>query len=149
MPKILAGLGPRRMSVQSRSRAGGEVAWVRDPWVAGPAPNAAERSCQREPRRRSRGLPPFWRTVTLFNPLVYLISGFRWSFLDVADVQVGLSLAITVGFLALCMAIVSWFFKTGYRLKKQQAGQEADALQLSHDPQLPTCPELLRRISHR
>jgi ABC-2 type transport system permease protein len=62
-------------------------------------------------------LPPFWRTVTLFNPLVYLISGFRWSFFDIADVHVGLSLAITLGFLALCMAIVSWFFKTGYRLK--------------------------------
>jgi ABC-2 type transport system permease protein len=62
-------------------------------------------------------LPPFWRTVTLFNPLVYLISGFRWSFFDIADVHIGLSVAITVGFLALCMAIVSWFFKTGYRLK--------------------------------
>jgi ABC-2 type transport system permease protein len=62
-------------------------------------------------------LPPFWRTVTLFNPLVYLISGFRWSFFDIADVHVGLSVAMTLGFLALCMAIVSWFFKTGYRLK--------------------------------
>ena len=62
-------------------------------------------------------LPPFWRTVTLFNPLVYLISGFRWSFFDIADVHVGLSVAITLGFLVLCMAIVSWFFKTGYRLK--------------------------------
>jgi ABC-2 type transport system permease protein len=62
-------------------------------------------------------LPPFWRTVTLFNPLVYLISGFRWSFFDIADVHVGLSLAVTIGFLALCMAIVSWFFATGYRLK--------------------------------
>jgi ABC-2 type transport system permease protein len=62
-------------------------------------------------------LPPVWRTVTLFNPLVYLISGFRWSFFDIADVHVGLSVAITVGFLALCMAIVSWFFNTGYRLK--------------------------------
>ena len=62
-------------------------------------------------------LPPFWRTVTLFNPLVYLISGFRWSFFDIADVHVGLSVAVTMGFLALCMAIVSWFFATGYRLK--------------------------------
>ena len=62
-------------------------------------------------------LPPFWRTVTLFNPLVYLISGFRWSFFDIADVHVGLSVIVTLGFLALCMAIVSWFFKTGYRLK--------------------------------
>jgi ABC-2 type transport system permease protein len=62
-------------------------------------------------------LPPFWRTITLFNPLVYLISGFRWSFFDIADVHVGLSVAITLGFLGLCMAIVSWFFNTGYRLK--------------------------------
>ena len=62
-------------------------------------------------------LPPFWRTVTLFNPLVYLISGFRWSFFDVADVDVELSVAATFLFLAICMAIVWWFFKTGYRLK--------------------------------
>jgi ABC-2 type transport system permease protein len=62
-------------------------------------------------------LPPFWRTVTLFNPLVYLISGFRWSFFDIADVHIQISVAMTLGFLALCMAIVSWFFKTGYRLK--------------------------------
>jgi ABC-2 type transport system permease protein len=62
-------------------------------------------------------LPPFWRTITLFNPLVYLISGFRWSFFDIADVHIGLSVAITLGFLVLCMAIVSWFFRTGYRLK--------------------------------
>jgi ABC-2 type transport system permease protein len=62
-------------------------------------------------------LPPFWRTVTLFNPLVYLISGFRWSFFDIADVHVGSSVTVTLGFLALCMLIVSWFFKTGYRLK--------------------------------
>ena len=62
-------------------------------------------------------LPPVWRTVTLFNPLVYLISGFRWSFFGVADVDVTLSLAMTLLFLAICMAIVWWFFKTGYRLK--------------------------------
>jgi ABC-2 type transport system permease protein len=62
-------------------------------------------------------LPPFWRTVTLFNPLVYLISGFRWSFFNIADVHIQLSLAITLLFLALCMVIVWWFFKTGYRLK--------------------------------
>jgi ABC-2 type transport system permease protein len=62
-------------------------------------------------------LPQPWRTVTLFNPLVYLISGFRWSFFSVADVNVGVSLAMTLGFLALCMAIIWWFFKTGYRLK--------------------------------
>src|ERR1700681_858467 len=62
-------------------------------------------------------LPPFWRTVTLFNPLVYLISGFRWSFFGVADVDVEVSVAMTFLFLAVCMAIVWWFFKTGYRLK--------------------------------
>jgi ABC-2 type transport system permease protein len=62
-------------------------------------------------------LPPFWRTVTLFNPLVYLISGFRWSFFDIADVDVGVSLLTTVLFLAICMIIVWWFFRTGYRLK--------------------------------
>src|SRR5271154_2692739 len=62
-------------------------------------------------------LPPFWRTVTLFNPLVYLISGFRWSFFDIADVNVEVSVAMTLLFLAVCMAIIWWFFKTGYRLK--------------------------------
>jgi len=62
-------------------------------------------------------LPPFWRTVTLFNPIVYLISGFRWSFFGIADVNVTISLAMTILFLAVCMAIVWWFFKTGYRLK--------------------------------
>jgi ABC-2 type transport system permease protein len=62
-------------------------------------------------------LPPLWRTVTLFNPLVYLISGFRWSFFSIADVNVAVSLAMTVLFLAVCMAIIWWFFKTGYRLK--------------------------------
>jgi len=62
-------------------------------------------------------LPPFWQTVTLFNPLVYLISGFRWSFYGVADVHLGLSLAATLGFLAVCLATVWWMFKTGYRLR--------------------------------
>jgi ABC-2 type transport system permease protein len=62
-------------------------------------------------------LPPFWQVVTLFNPLVYLISGFRWSFYGVADVDVGLSLAATLGFLAACLATVWWIFKTGYRLR--------------------------------
>ena len=62
-------------------------------------------------------LPPVWRTVTLFNPVVYLVSGFRWSFYGVADVNVGVSLAMTLAFLALCLAIVAWMFKTGYRLK--------------------------------
>jgi ABC-2 type transport system permease protein len=62
-------------------------------------------------------LPPFWQTVTLFNPVVYLISGFRWSFFGVSDVSVGLSLAMIMLFLALCILIVAWMFKTGYRLK--------------------------------
>jgi ABC-2 type transport system permease protein len=62
-------------------------------------------------------LPPPWRTVVLFNPLVYLISGFRWSFFNIADLNVGISLAMTLVFLTICMAIVWWFFKTGYRLK--------------------------------
>jgi ABC-2 type transport system permease protein len=62
-------------------------------------------------------LPPFWQNVTLFNPVVYLISGFRWSFIEVADVSVGLSLAMTVLFLTVCLTIVWWIFRTGYRLK--------------------------------
>ncbi len=62
-------------------------------------------------------LPPLWQTVSLFNPVVYLISGFRWSFYGIADVSVGLSLAMTVVFLALAVVIVAWIFKTGYRLK--------------------------------
>jgi ABC-2 type transport system permease protein len=62
-------------------------------------------------------LPPFWQTVTLFNPVVYLISGFRWSFYGIADVSVGLSLGMTVVFLSICLTIVWWIFKTGYRLK--------------------------------
>ncbi|MCA1298934.1 ABC transporter permease [Stappia indica] len=62
-------------------------------------------------------LPPAWQTVTLFNPVVYLISGFRWSFYGMADVGVGVSLAMTLLFLAICIAIIAWIFKTGYRLK--------------------------------
>jgi ABC-2 type transport system permease protein len=62
-------------------------------------------------------LPPFWRTVTLFNPLVYLISGFRWSFFELADVNIEFSVAAIILFLALCLTIVWWIFKTGYRLK--------------------------------
>jgi ABC-2 type transport system permease protein len=62
-------------------------------------------------------LAPFWQTVTLFNPLVYLISGFRWSFYEVADVSVGVSLGMTLLFLFACLAVVSWIFRTGYRLK--------------------------------
>jgi ABC-2 type transport system permease protein len=62
-------------------------------------------------------LPPFWQTVSLFNPVVYLISGFRWSFYGIADVSVGVSLGMTILFLAVCLATVWWIFKTGYRLK--------------------------------
>jgi ABC-2 type transport system permease protein len=62
-------------------------------------------------------LPPTWRTVTLFNPVVYLISGFRWSFYESADVSVGVSLVMTLGFLVTCLASVGWIFRTGYRLK--------------------------------
>ena len=62
-------------------------------------------------------LPPAWHTVALFNPLVYLISGFRWSFFGVADVNVEISVAAILFFLALCLVIVWWIFKTGYRLK--------------------------------
>jgi len=62
-------------------------------------------------------LPSTWRTITLLNPVVYLISGFRWSFYEIADVSVTLSLTMTVAFLAICMLTVWWIFKTGYRLK--------------------------------
>jgi ABC-2 type transport system permease protein len=62
-------------------------------------------------------LPPFWQKVTLFNPVVYLISGFRWSFFEVADVSIAVSLGMTALFLVVCLALVWWIFKTGYRLK--------------------------------
>jgi len=62
-------------------------------------------------------LPPAWRTFSLFNPIVYLVSGFRWSFYGIADVGVGVSLAMTIVFLAIFLAIVAWIFRTGYRLK--------------------------------
>ncbi|KVM05831.1 sugar ABC transporter permease [Burkholderia ubonensis] len=62
-------------------------------------------------------LPPAWRIVTLFNPIVYLISGFRWSFYGLADVHVGISLGATTLFLAALLAIVAWIFRTGYRLR--------------------------------
>jgi len=62
-------------------------------------------------------LPPLWQKITLFNPVVYLISGFRWSFFGVSDVNVVASAAATFGFLALCVLTVSWIFKTGYKLK--------------------------------
>ncbi len=63
-------------------------------------------------------LPPAWQTVTLFNPVLYLISGFRWSFFEVADVSVGISLTMVIVFLLLCLSVVWWMFKTGYRLKQ-------------------------------
>ena len=63
-------------------------------------------------------LPPAWQTVTLFNPVVYLISGFRWSFFEVADVSVGLSLAMVLVFLGACLTVVWWMFNTGYRVKQ-------------------------------
>ncbi|GAB4516698.1 MAG: ABC transporter permease [Amphiplicatus sp.] len=62
-------------------------------------------------------LPQFWRTVSLFNPVVYLISGFRWSFFGSGDVSIGVSLAMTLGFLALCLVVIWRIFETGYRLK--------------------------------
>ncbi|HEY8277245.1 MAG TPA: ABC transporter permease [Methyloceanibacter sp.] len=62
-------------------------------------------------------LPPFWQTVTLFNPVVYLISGFRWSFFEISDVNVAISLGMTVVFLLVCLAVIWRIFTTGYRLK--------------------------------
>jgi len=62
-------------------------------------------------------LPPFWRAVTLFNPVVYLVSGFRWSFYEIADVDVGVSLAMTAAFMVAALGIVAWIFRTGYRLR--------------------------------
>ena len=62
-------------------------------------------------------LPPFWQTVSLFNPVLYLISGFRWSFYGSSDINIGIATAATLGFLAVCLGIVWWIFRTGYRLK--------------------------------
>jgi ABC-2 type transport system permease protein len=62
-------------------------------------------------------LPPIWQKIALFNPVVYLVSGFRWSFYGISDVNVGASLAATAGFLVVCLAAVWWIFKTGWRLK--------------------------------
>lgn len=62
-------------------------------------------------------LPPLWRKITLFNPVVYLVSGFRWSFYGVSDVGVGLSLGMTTGFMTVCLIAIWWIFKTGYKLK--------------------------------
>jgi ABC-2 type transport system permease protein len=63
-------------------------------------------------------LPPLWQTITLFNPVLYLVSGFRWSFFEVSDVNVGISLGVILLFLGICSGIVWWMFKTGYRLKQ-------------------------------
>ena len=62
-------------------------------------------------------LPEFWQKLSLFNPIVYLISGFRWAFYENADVAIGLSLGMVIGFLAICLGVVWWIFKTGYRLR--------------------------------
>ena len=62
-------------------------------------------------------LPEIWQTISLFNPVVYLISGFRWSFYENADVSIWLSIGMTVGFLAICLLVVRWIFKTGYKLR--------------------------------
>jgi ABC-2 type transport system permease protein len=62
-------------------------------------------------------LPPVWRTISLFNPMVYLISGFRWSFYGISDVSVGVSLSMTLVFFLSGLAVVTWIFRTGYRLK--------------------------------
>jgi ABC-2 type transport system permease protein len=63
-------------------------------------------------------LPPVWQTVTLFNPVVYLVSGFRWSFYEIADVHVGVSFGMTAAFLLMCLGVTWWLLTTGYRLKK-------------------------------
>jgi ABC-2 type transport system permease protein len=62
-------------------------------------------------------LPPFWQNIALLNPVVYLISGFRWSFYDVGDVSIELSVVMMLFFFALCVAVIAWIFKTGYKLK--------------------------------
>ncbi len=63
-------------------------------------------------------LPPLWRQVSLFNPVVYLVSGMRWSFYGLGDVQIGISLGATVGILLICLVLIGWLFRTGYRLKE-------------------------------
>jgi ABC-2 type transport system permease protein len=63
-------------------------------------------------------LPPFWQTVTLFNPIVYLVNGFRWAFYGVADVNVGVSLGMTIIFMLTCIGVIWWMFRTGYRLRQ-------------------------------
>ena len=63
-------------------------------------------------------LPPAWQTITLFNPVVYLVSGFRWSFYEISDVRVAVSLGMTMAFMVVCLSTAWWMLKTGYRLKK-------------------------------
>ena len=63
-------------------------------------------------------LPPLWQKVTLFNPVLYLVSGFRWSFFEISDVSVGLSLLMVIVFLSACIGVVAWIFKSGYKLKQ-------------------------------
>lgn len=63
-------------------------------------------------------LPPFWQAVTLFNPILYLVSGFRWSFYEISDVSLSVSLAMILVFLTSCMGVITWMFKTGYHIKK-------------------------------
>jgi len=63
-------------------------------------------------------LPPVWQTITLFNPVVYLVSGFRWSFFEISDVAVGVSLMMTATFMIICLTVIRWMFRTGYRLKQ-------------------------------
>jgi ABC-2 type transport system permease protein len=66
----------------------------------------------------TNSLPEPWRTVTLFNPIVHVISGFRWSFYSVTDVPLWSSVLVTAGIIAVCMAVIAWMFRTGYRLKQ-------------------------------
>lgn len=70
-------------------------------------------------------LPEPWKTITLFNPVIYLISGFRWTFFSTGDVGIGISMAFVTGMLLLCMAVIGWMFKTGYRLKIRGAVSSA------------------------
>jgi len=63
-------------------------------------------------------LPPLWQKVTLFNPVLYLVSGFRWSFFEISDVSVGISLLMVIVFLSACIGVVAWIFKSGYKLKQ-------------------------------
>ena len=63
-------------------------------------------------------LPPLWQKVTLFNPVLYLVSGFRWSFFEISDVSVGISLLMIIIFLSACIGVVAWIFKSGYKLKQ-------------------------------